>query len=235
MRISIPALFLVLVSGMLWAGETCPDKVIPEGFVSLFDGKTMDGWDGDPKFWTVQDGCLTGESTPEKQVEHNSFLILRKVADPFNFTLQFDFKMSKACNSGLSFRAKETEGKPWNILGTHADVFDHAKHMGTIYRDGVLAWKGQGVEVAPGRKITVKETFGTNDELLGKIDMYGWNTFRLEVSGGHYTLWINDVKMAEVQDDSMEPVHGVLGLQMHRGPVMKIQVKNVFYKEGATK
>ncbi|MDO4573744.1 MAG: DUF1080 domain-containing protein [Planctomycetia bacterium] len=222
----------LLGTGVLWAGETCPDKAVPEGFVSLFDGKTMDGWDGDPKFWRVEEGCLTGESTPENQVEHNSFLILRKVANPRDFTIVFDFRMSKGCNSGLSFRAKETAGKPWNILGTHADIFDHEKHLGTIYRDGVLAWRGERVAVAPGRKITVKETFGTAQVLLEAIDRYGWNTFRLEVLGGHMTLWINGVKMAEVQDDSIKPPHGVMGLQMHRGPAMKIQVKNVFYKEG---
>ena len=224
----------LLFTPALFAASDCPpDKAVPEGFISLFDGKTLDGWDADPKFWTVENGCITGRSTLENPVAHNSFLILRKVEKPQNFTLIADFKMSPQCNSGCSFRAAEIKSEPWRILGTHADIFDHQNHMATFYRDGVMAWRGQDVTVKPGspRKIEVTKQLATPAEMMEKIDMYGWNTFKLYVNGNRYELWINGVLMSAVTDESLpQQPEGVLGFQMHQGPPMVIQFRNVFFK-----
>ncbi|MDO4582978.1 MAG: DUF1080 domain-containing protein [Planctomycetia bacterium] len=218
--------------GILSGAQTCPDRTVPEGFVSLFDGKTLDGWDGDAKFWSVQEGCIVGHSTPENVVPHNSFLILRQFEKPYHFELRVDFKMSKNANSGLSFRAQETASKPWNILGRHADIYDNPKHLATLYHNGVLAWRGQKVELNAQGKPEKVETFADAKDLLEKIDLYGWNQFRILVEGRTYTLWINDVKMAEVTENaSVQPPQGVLGFQMHQGPPMTIQLKNIFFRE----
>lgn len=223
--------FCLTSGSRIFASETCAVKECPNGFIPLFDGKTLDGWDADPNFWRVEDETIIGESTPEKKVAHNSFLILRKVEKPFNFEFLADFRISKQCNSGLSFRASETEGKPWNILGHHADIFDHDAHMGTFYFRGVQAWRGQKVRMDAQRKPVLIEQFAAADELMKQIDRYGWNSMRLVVQGRTWVLFMNGVKMAEVEEDESLPLEaGVLGFQMHAGPSMKIEFKNVFLK-----
>ncbi len=209
------------------AGQNSP----PEGFQSLFNGQSLDGWDGDPKFWSVEDGCLTGRSTPENKVAHNSFLILRKIAAPKNFELIVDYKMSKDANSGISFHAPETPGKPWNILGHHADIFDHPRHFGTLYYRGVQAWRGQSVRIQKNNPPEIVDQFANESELLKSVDWYGWNTFHLIVKDRTYTILINGVKMSQAEEaDDLPLQEGPLGFQMHQGPVMTIRFKNVYYK-----
>lgn len=224
----------VWITGIVGGAENiaadAPETPIPEGFTPLFDGKTLDGWDADPKFWSVQDGEIVGESTPEKQVEHNSFVILRKIPSPKNFELLFDYRMSPGCNSGISFHADETPGKPWNILGHHADVFDHERHHGTFYWNGVQAWRGESVTLDASNKRVNAERFADEAELMTKVDRNGWNRARLRVDGEKRTLWFNGVKMAEVTEPPRK-TGGALGFQIHRGEPMKIELKNIYYRE----
>ncbi len=79
-----------------------------EGFRPLFDGKTLEGWDGDPKFWRVEDGCITGQTTKENPAPYNTFLIWRG-GKPADFQLKIEFRMPNPgfANSGVQIRSWE--------------------------------------------------------------------------------------------------------------------------------
>ena len=93
------------------------------GFVQLFDGKTLDGWDGNPEFWSVKDGAITGVTTPEKPTKGNTFLIWRK-GEVSDFELRVEFKINGG-NSGIQYRSAELPDNKWVIRGYQAD-FDGA-------------------------------------------------------------------------------------------------------------
>ncbi|MDO4569810.1 MAG: DUF1080 domain-containing protein [Planctomycetia bacterium] len=229
MRTFAFALALTL-SAVLCAQETPADKPVPEGFVQIFDGKSLEGWDGDPTFWSVQDGCITGISTSEKSVQYNTFLVWEgEVAD---FELLIDFRLYNH-NSGIQYRAFLNPGKPWSLGGYQGDIAGQP-HMGIVYGEnfrGILSERGNKTLLKDGKK-TVVESIGDKNDLLKAVDLEGWNTYRIVAKGNVCTQYINGVKMSEVVDeDDVARASGLLGLQMHVGPSMKVQFKNVFLKK----
>jgi len=222
------SLFLCVVVS---AGEMPADKVAPEGFKSLFDGKSLDGWDGDPAYWSVQNGCLTGISTPENPIKYNTFLIWKngEVAD---FELLCDFCLFNH-NSGIQYRAFKNE-KPWSLGGYQGDIAGQP-YMGIVYGEGyrgILCQRGDQTTIGKGGKGTVTGKVGDRDELLTHIDLNGWNTYRIVAKGNVISQYINGYKVSEIIDeDDVARFSGLLGFQMHVGPAMKVQFKNIFLKE----
>lgn len=226
----------LLISSAVFAEETKVSEVsgvseIPEGFVSLFDGKTMTGWSGNPTFWTVEDGCLTGTSTNETPVPYSQFLILQEktVSD---FELQADFRILSG-NSGIEFRAVSDFSREWGLNGYQADIAP-GEIMGLIYGEGwggILAWRGQKIRIGADRKPIVVEQFASMEELAKSIHRNDWNTYRVTAVGNTITLYINGVKMSElVEEDPDAPTSGTFGFQVHPGPAMKVQFKNIYLK-----
>ena len=78
------------------------------GFEKIFDGATLTNWDGDPTFWRVEAGTIVGESTAEKPVTENTFLIYRG-SEPDNFELKIEFRMNST-NSGVQYRSRQLTG-----------------------------------------------------------------------------------------------------------------------------
>ena len=136
-----------------------------EGYVSIFDGRTLDGWDGNPKFWRVEDGAIVGESTPERP-SGNSYIAYRRM-EAKDFTLKFEIKVEGTGGSGLQYRSRT--GLPWlaNIpanvaafngpvnlnwmmTGPQADFWPSRVYTGQFYSENtpmrILAWRGQVVE-----------------------------------------------------------------------------------------
>src|SRR5256885_945532 len=102
-QLAFCASLLVVISGMI--AVRAEDKK-EAGFVSIFDGKTLDGWDGDTKFWSVKDGAITGETTKENATKHNTFIFWK---DPVG-----DFELHVKCrevggNSGIQYRSKRLD------------------------------------------------------------------------------------------------------------------------------
>lgn len=215
----------------LSAGEMPADKAAPEGFVSLFDGKTLDGWDGDPSYWSVQDGCITGISTDAKPIAYNTFLVWKngEVAD---FELQADFRLFNH-NSGIQYRAFMNPGKPWSMGGYQGDIAG-APYMGIVYGEnfrGILCQRGQQTTIGKDGKPVVTGQVGDRDELLSHIDLNGWNSYRIVAKGNVCTQFINGFKVSEIIDeDDAARFSGLIGFQLHAGPSMKVQFKNVFLK-----
>ena len=113
-------------------------------FVEIFDGKTLTGWDGDPRFWRVEDGAIIGETTKDNATAQNTFLIWEggEVAD---FELKVDFKLRNH-NSGIQYRSFPVKGKQWVLGGYQADIAENPKYMGIVYGErykGIMAHRGQ--------------------------------------------------------------------------------------------
>ncbi len=124
------------------------------GYQSIFDSKTLNGWDGDPQVWRVEDGVIIGESTAEKPIKVNTFLIWR-VGQPKDFDLKVDYRINST-NSGIQYRSVELPdvGK-WVLKGYQADIDFQNQYTGQLYEErgrGFLAMRGQVTELQTGKK-----------------------------------------------------------------------------------
>lgn len=200
----------------------------PPKCVSLFDGKTLEGWDGDPRFWSVKDGALTGQTTAENPTSHNTFLIWRK-GKVDDFQLDLDFKLVGG-NSGIQYRSQESED--WVIGGYQADFDASATYSGILYEErgrGILANRGKKVVIND--KGEIKEVGDTtaNEEILKAIKKDDWNHYTVIAQGNHLIHKINDLVTVEVTDEQVDKrsMSGLLAFQVHAGPPMLVQFKNI--------
>ncbi len=147
------------------------------GFQPIFDGKSMNGWDGDPDFWRVEDGSLIGQTTVDKQPKQNTFLIWRG-GSPANFELKLQYRLT-GFNSGIQYRSIELPDIKWAMKGYQADMDGEQRFTGQIYEErgrGFLALRGQATYIAEGKKPGLVGSLGRNNaELKGLIKADGWN------------------------------------------------------------
>src|SRR5712671_674615 len=104
------------------------------GFELIFDGKTLNGWDGDPKYWRVENGAIVGEITPETIVKQNTFLIWRAGVTR-DFELKVEYRMSRNGNSGINYRSVEVPGLKWALKGYQADIDGAQRYTGQNYEE----------------------------------------------------------------------------------------------------
>jgi hypothetical protein len=206
-----------------------------EGFKPIFDGKSLEGWDGDTQFWRVQDGTITGQTTVEKPAKSNTFLIWRG-GKPADFELKCEFRMPDAgfANSGIQFRSWEGPEK-WRVSGYQADMDGEDQYTGTCYGEnyrGGLAQRGQKVTIGTDHKPKVVEQFGDSKELAKKIKRNDWNEYHIIAQGNHIVEKINGQLMCELTDnDTQARKDGIVALQIHAGSPMKVQFRNIRIKE----
>ena len=212
-------------------------------FEELFNGKNLEGWDGDPQFWRVENGELVGETTATKKADKNTFLIYRPKKF-FNFELQFKYQVT-GYNSGVQYRSRE-RGK-WVVSGYQAD-FEARCHKspgglkdrfsGMLYDERgrtFLARRGEAVLIhadPTNRKKSRVEVVGRlgNPELLEKkIKRDDWNDFRIIANGHQFTHIINGTVMATAVDEDLNNrvPGGLIAFQLHAGPAMKIRLKDI--------
>ena len=219
--------------------ETVADDT--EGFVSIFDGKTLTGWDGDTRFWRVENGEIVGETTPENPMKQNSFLIWRgeTVRD---FELKLEFRMN-GTNSGIQYRSREVPGAAkWVLKGYQADIDFTQNFLGNVHDElgrgpgvghVVLARRGQVTRVVPGPRYKLVGNIADPTLLRGAMNVNGWNSYHIIARGPVLMQLINGQLMAIALDE--DPKHftaeGVIGLQMHTGPPFKIQYRNLMYRK----
>lgn len=214
--------------GALLAGAK---KDTPEaGFMTLFNGKDLTGWDGKPGWWTVQDGALTAESTPDKPCRVCNYLFWRD-GQPADFELRADFKISGQGNSGIQIRS---EPRPsWDTYGYQADMTGDGELIGFVYHHkyALIAGRGTKAIFTADNQSTVEQLNDPAD-LLKHYKPDDWNQYRVVCDGPDITLYINGVLMCQITDHRVTEAarHGVIALQMHPGPPMKIQFKNIRLK-----
>lgn len=205
-----------------------------EGFVPMFDGKTLDGWDGDPTYWRVEDGAIVGEVVPATVLKQNSFLIWRGGVTR-DFELKVDYRVSAEGNSSLSYRNTEVEGERWVLRGYQADLDGEDRYTGQNYEERgrtFLALRGEAVNLRAGGRRDLVGSLGTEDELRAIIRTGDWNSYHLIVRGNVMIHILNGRVVNLVLDDDLAArrLDGLFGVQVHKGPPMKIEYKNMRLK-----
>ncbi len=203
-------------------------------FRPIFDGKTLNGWRGDENFWRVENGALVGESTPDNPCKKNTFLVWDQgEVDDFELKLKFRISGSPQANSGIQFRGIQREDG--HVIGYQADIDKAGRWVGALYDEatgrGVLAKRGQSTLInEQGERET--EEFLAADELFSFVKQDDWNEYRITARGADMTLEINGHRMSQVTDHQAahQDLIGLLALQLHAGPPMKIEFKEIELK-----
>ena len=213
---------------------------IQADWITLFDGKTLGGWDGDPRVWSVQDGAITGKTTEEIALDKNSCIIWRG-GETDNFVLELEYRIVHG-NSGIHYRSFELPEGKWRVGGYQADIDSGDKYSGMLYEEAarkILAEPGQSTEVGRnGEKHEVKVTgkAGDSAEIHKNILKEDWNKYRVVAQGYHFQHFINDMKAVDVTDNDPRDrrAAGLLALQLHVGPPMTAQFRNIRMKRLST-
>jgi len=206
-----------------------------EGFQSIFDGKSLEKWDGNPDFWRVEDGAITGQTTADKPTKGNTFIIWRggELAD---FELKLEYKIVGG-NSGIQYRSFEVPDNKWVIGGYQGDFEAGETYSGILYGErfrGILCNRGQKtvLKQKDGKfAVEVVGSVGDSKEIQSKIKKEDWNSYHIVAKGFHFQHFINGVATADCTDeDEARRASGVLALQLHAGPPMKVQFRNIRIK-----
>lgn len=203
------------------------------GFQSIFDGKTLDGWDGNPDFWRVEDGSITGQTTTEKPTKGNTFLIWRK-GEVGDFELKVQYRII-GVNSGIQYRSFEVPNEKWVVGGYQADFEAGDRFSGICYGErfrGILADRGQKTVIGDDHKPKVVGSVGDSAELQKHIKKEDWNEYHVTAKGFNFVHRINGHVTCEVTDEdkAQRRATGILALQLHAGPPMKVQFRNIRLK-----
>jgi len=204
-----------------------------EGFVPLFNGKDLSGWTGAPGHWAVEDGAITGTNAADKALKHNSFLIWEG-GTPADFELRFQYRIVGG-NSGVQYRSRVADVKEHVVQGYQADIDSSPRFTGMNYEEGgrtFLARRGERVTITKDGAKAV-EAIGNPDELQQKVKAEDWNEYVIIAQGHRLRHFVNGVLFSELIDDQegKAAASGVLAVQLHAGPPMKVQLKEVRMRE----
>lgn len=234
----------ILLSAAGAAGQTAPSAPTIDaeaGFVPIFDGQSLAGWDGDPKYWRVEDGNLVGEITPETIVQRNTFIIWRGGA-PGDFELKIQYRISPNGNSGVNYRSIQLSDAKWSLAGYQADIDGEGRgaprhrHTGQNYEERgrtFLARRGQVARVGADGKPEIIASLGDPEQLGAAIKSGDWNEFHLIARGATLVHVLNGQVMSLVVDDdaARRRSDGLIGVQVHVGPPMKVEFRKIRLKQ----
>jgi len=183
---------------------------LDEGFVSIFDGETFRGWEGDLDSFRIEDGAIVAGSL-ERKIPHNVFLCTEPEYGDFELRLRFRLLGDpRHANAGVQIRSRRIPNDA-EMIGYQADVGQH--YWGCLYdesrRKKVLA--------------------GPDQEQLAKVLRLGdWNDYVIRCQGNHVQLWINGFQTVDYveTDDGIEQ-SGLIGLQIHSGPPSEAWYKDI--------
>jgi hypothetical protein len=222
---------IVLLVGSL--GVSSPLAAAPdeEGFKSIFNGQDLEGWDGDPKFWSVEDGAIVGQTTEENPTRGNTFIVWR-LGEVDDFVLRLSYRIVGG-NSGIQYRSKEHD--KWVIGGYQADFEAGDTYSGILYEErgkrGIMAARGQKTVFDKDGKKTETQ-FADSQALQAGINKEDWNEYEVIAQGNHLIHKINGKVTSECIDEQADAraSRGLLALQLHSGPPMKVEFKNIRLK-----
>lgn len=229
----------IMLARLTSSAQTTSDA--DAGFKSIFDGRTLTNWEGDPKYWRVENGCLVGVVTPETVMKQNSFIIWRG-GTTRDFELKLEYRISARGNSGINYRSIEVEGQQFVMRGYQADLDGHERnkpplrHTGQNYEERgrtFLARRGEMVRIDPSAKNQVVASLGESKALETFIKSDEWNEVHLIARGNVLTHIFNGHVMSIVVDDDVtnRRMDGLLGVQVHVGPPMKVEFRNIRLKQ----
>ena len=228
----------LLLAGLLVAPIVALAAADEDGFKPIFNGKDLSGWDGDPQLWSVKNGVITGQTTAEKPAKHNTFLIWRNgLVD--DFELRFSYRIVPGDdkgfgNSGVQYRSKDFGD--WIAGGYQADMEAGDTYSGILYEErmtrGIMAERGQQVVWGADGKKQVTGSVGDSKAIQASIKKGDWNDYTITVHGYHFVHSINGHVTVDVTDnDPAKRVRqGILALQLHAGPPMMVQFRDIRLK-----
>jgi hypothetical protein len=216
-------------------GRPAPAPDDNTGFEAIFDGKSLANWDGDPAFWRVENGAIVGETTAEKTLKQNTFIVWRggKTA---NFEIKLEYKISAVGNSGVQYRsAPVADAGQWVLKGYQADIDGRNMYTGMLYEErgrGFLAERGRFTRMAPGGTRKLIGSPGEPEALQAFLKTDDFNQVHIIARGNTIVHVINGHVMSLFVDDDPQgrASEGQLGLQLHMGPPMKIEFRKIMLK-----
>ena len=208
------------------------------GFEQIFDGRTLAGWEGNPAYWRVENGALVGEITPATVIKSNTFIIWRG-GRPADFELKLDYRITPDGNSGINYRSAVvpdavTPANAFAMRGYQFDLDGRKRYPGNNYEEKgrlFLAVRGQMTHVVGGRQPIDTSTFADADA-LAQFATDDWNAVHIVAGGNVLTHILNGRTMTVVVDDDApnRPADGLIGVQVHVGPPMKVEYRNIRLK-----
>jgi hypothetical protein len=232
---SIFSILIVLFSFVVISCDsTTTAQRSEDGFNSMFNGKTLDGWKGDTMVWRVEDGAIVGETTTQHPITSNTFLIYEK-DQPSDFELVADFKISDGGNSGIQYRSSTVDSIPFTLKGYQADIDGGNVYTGQNYEErgrGFLAKRGENAVLEKGQQPKITSMIANADSLKSLIKTGDWNEIKIVAKGNHLRHYINGSLMSDVTDNDsdLRKMRGLIGFQVHAGPPMKVEYRNIKIK-----
>lgn len=242
MKFNLPSMrtLISLAGSLALAATLSAAQPAASGFISLFNGKDLSGWEGNPALWSVKDGCIDGRTTAAVPLKANTFLIWRG-GEVKNFELRLSFRFidnneKRTANSGVQYRSRVLNPVGWVVGGYQADMDAAGRYVGMLYEEkgrGILAKPGEAVRLLPlegGKpKIAVIGPSAPADQVAAAFKPDGWNDLIIVADGNHLRHTLNGVVTADGKDEdpANAAMSGVLALQIHVGPPMHVQFRNI--------
>lgn len=221
----IPRLFFVLFLAL--ATFTARAE---EGFIPLFNGKDLSGWEGDPALWKVDDGIITGTCTGPGTPPHNDFLIWRGGILK-DFELRVTARVKGDNNSGIQYRSSPLpEVGPWAITGYQCDIHPATEHLGMTYEEkgrGIFGLNGQSVIVDRDGQRWLEATHEP-----AEADVAEWNDYTIIARGNHLIHLVNGRMTSQMTDydKKSRALEGLLALQLHSGNANTVEIRSIDLK-----
>ena len=218
------------------------ERTDADGFVSLFNGKDLTGWDGDPRLWSVKDGVIRGETTAQNPANGNTFLIY-KGGTAADFELRVKFRLNSSNNSGIQYRSKHVaDGNPrnkWVVRGYQGEVRNEAdvpNVSGFIYDEGGkrgrLCLVGEKAVWENDKKTVTGQTC-TPEQFKKAFKLDDWNEYTIIAKGDRIQQFINGVQTVDFTDREQGAAltDGIIALQLHAGKPMWAEFKDIRLKK----
>lgn len=232
--------------GLFETGYSAESPLAPpaeEGLKPIFNGKDLDGWNGDPRLWSIRDGgVIHGETTAEKPTKGNTFLIWSGTTK--DFELRLSFRCNASNNSGIQYRSKHVKGKgvgnEWVVRGYQHELRNETKLpnvAGFIYDEGGkrgrICLVGEKATWEPTTKKNVHSQLIDQAAYQKLFRLDDWNDVIIVAKGNHIQHYLNGVLVLDFTDNdpSLALAEGVLALQLHAGKPMWAEFKNIRIKE----
>lgn len=244
LRTLLTAVALALLTSVALAAEKAVAPAAPaepRRMVKLFNGKDLRGWVGDPRLWSVKDGVIRAESTPENPCKSNTFLQYvgdeKKPVEFKDFELRLSFRIDHG-NAGVQYRSKhlvDHKDNKWVVSGYQAEVANSPTAAGFLYHE-----KGRGSLVNVGDKVVINEegkkevvgSLGKREEIAKHYKKSDWNDYVIICKGNHVQHFLNGVQTVDLIDNDPKErlMSGILALQIHAGPPMWVEYKDIRIK-----
>lgn len=217
-----------LRSSLILAALSIPSFALAADWQPLFNGQDLKGWSGDPNIWRVENGVIVGETDDAKRkIKANTFLIWEG-GEPVDFVLEYKARVTGKNNSGVQYRSRRPDPQGWVLKGYQMDLHPAKNYLGMLYEEG-----GRGIACQRGQIVALADKPSVTGELpINDVALDQWNEFRVEARGNVLKHFVNGQQSVEITDvqEQKRALKGLIGLQVHAGPPMKVEFKDLRWK-----